>query len=142
MTQVSFPESHLDILENEMQAMLSTIRHKDGLISTNPVMFDWDGEFIRISSLKQRVKYKNLLTNPSITFCVVSSKDPTRYIEVRGHAELIDDDDSSIFLGFWKKQTGMDEFPFDDDNAQRVVIKIIPEQISSPLLYGGKLSAK
>lgn len=42
-----------------MLAMVSTIGYKDGLISTNPVTFDWDGEHVRLSTLKSRVKYRN-----------------------------------------------------------------------------------
>ena len=46
--------------EPHLLATVSTIRHQDGLISTNPVGFDWDGEFVRLSTLKSRVKYRNL----------------------------------------------------------------------------------
>ena len=66
MSDVYVPQSHLHILETAIQGMLSTIRHKDGLISTNPVGFDWDGEFVRISTLKARVKYANLLADPGL----------------------------------------------------------------------------
>src|SRR5512139_4309233 len=96
MSDVHVPESHLHILETAIQGMLSTIRHKDGLISTNPVGFDWDGEFVRISTLKSRVKYRNLVANPQITFCVVDPQMPTRYIEIRGIAEITEDPQGTL----------------------------------------------
>ena len=134
------PDSHLDILENEFIAMTSTIRHKDGLVSTNPVTFDWDGEQLRFSTLKQRVKYRNLLANPQITICIMSSENVTRYIEIRGHAELEDDPEGAFQQAVWKKHTGEDEFTLDPPGSERVIVTVVPEQVSTPTLYGGQLS--
>jgi PPOX class probable F420-dependent enzyme len=134
------PESHLDIMEG-FQATVSTVRHRDGLISTTPVTFDWDGEFVRFSTLKSRVKYNNLLANPQITLCIISPSDFTRYIEIRGTAELTDDPGGEFNLAIFQRLTGMEEFPYDEPDAQRVTVKIIPSQISTPSLYGGQLSS-
>jgi PPOX class probable F420-dependent enzyme len=136
---VTIPDSHLDIVEQEYLAMVSTIRHRDGYISTNPVSIDWDGEYVRFSTLKQRVKYKNLLANQQITLCITSSTDPTRYIEIRGTAELVDDPEAAFQQAMWKRFTGEDEFPYDPPGAERVIVKIVPQQISTPSLYGGQL---
>jgi PPOX class probable F420-dependent enzyme len=138
---VTIPKSHLDIVEQEYLAMVSTIRHQDGLISTNPVSIDWDGEFVRFSTLKKRVKYKNLLANPQITLCITSSSDTTRYIEIRGTAELTDDPQAAFQRAMWKRFTGEDEFPYDPPGAERVIVRIEPQQISTPSLYGGQMSA-
>ncbi len=132
------PESHRNILETAVQGMMSTIRHADGLVSTNPVGFDWDGEYVRISTLKSRVKYANLRANPQITFCVVDPLAPTRYIEIRGHAELIDDPGGELNRQIYRRHTGQ-EFDLDAPDAERVIVKIIPSQVSAPTLYGGKL---
>ena len=134
------PESHLDIMKG-FQATVSTMRHRDGLISTTPVSFDWDGEFVRFSTLKSRVKYKNLLANPQITLCIISPDDFTRYIEIRGTAELTDDPEGKFNRAIFQRLTGMEEFPYDEEGAQRVTVKIIPSQISTPTLYGGQLSS-
>lgn len=136
----TIPASHLDIMEG-FQATVSTVRHRDGLISTTPVTFDWDGEFVRFSTLKSRVKYKNLLANPQITLCIVSPEDFTRYIEIRGTAELSDDPGGQFNLAIFQRLTGMDEFPYDEPGAERVTVKIIPSQISTPSLYGGQLAS-
>jgi len=139
-TAIIIPASHLDIVEQEYLAMVSTIRHQDGLISTNPVSIDWDGEFVRFSTLKQRVKYKNLLASPQITLCITSSKDSTRYIEIRGTAELMDDPGGAFQRVMWKRFTGEDEFPYDPPGAERVIVKIVPLQVSTPTLYGGRMT--
>lgn len=136
----TIPDSHLDIVEQEYLAMVSTIRHQDGLISTNPVSIDWDGEFVRFSTLKQRVKYRNLLANPQITLCITSSKDSTRYIEMRGTAELQDDPGGAFQRAMWKRFTGEDEFNYDPPGAERVIVKIVPIRVSTPSLYGGQMT--
>ena len=78
---------------------LSTLRHTDGRISTNPVSYRWNGAEIEISTLKERMKYKNMVADPRATLCVVSPRDPMHYVEL---------------------------------------IYLTPEQVSSPLLYGGQ----
>jgi hypothetical protein len=86
LPEAPIPDTHVGILETALLATVSTISHKDGLISTNPVGFDWDGEYVRLSTLKSRVKYRNLVANPQVTFCAVDPKMPMRYIEIRGSA--------------------------------------------------------
>ena len=141
MTEVRIPATHVGILETALLAMVSTIRHKDGLISTNPVGFDWDGEYVRLSTLKSRVKYRNLMANPQITFCVVDPQMGTRYIEIRGHAQLSDDPEGSLNRKMFRRMTGK-EFDLDESGAERVIIKIIPTQVSTPALYGGRLDRR
>jgi PPOX class probable F420-dependent enzyme len=136
----SVPETHLDILKQEVQGVVSTVRHSDGRISTNPIAFDWDGEQLRFSTLKQRVKYHNLVADPRITVCVTSSQDPTRYVEIRGRAELQDDPLGAFQLALWQRMTGEQEFNFDPPGAQRVTVTIVAEQVSAPSLYAGQLS--
>lgn len=132
------------LLRSTFFAMLSTIRHTDGLISTNPVGFVWDGECIRISTLKSRIKYKNLRANSLVTFCLMSPTNIMSYIEVRGHATLTDDVDRSFSRLQFMTGSGGQEPPADMDppEAERVIITIHPQQVSSPTLYGGRFDQK
>ena len=141
MPDTRMPATHVGILESALLATVSTIRHEDGLISTNPVGFDWDGEFVRLSTLKSRVKYRNLAANPLITFCVVDPQMQTRYIEIRGCAELVDDPEGALNRKMFRRMSGR-EFDLDEPGAERVIIKIIPTQVSTPTLYGGRLDRR
>jgi hypothetical protein len=139
LPEAPIPESHVGILENALFAVISTISYKDGLISTNPVGFDWDGDYVRISTLKSRVKYRNLLSNAQITFCAVDPAMGTRYIEIRGYGEIRDDPEKSLA----KKIAGGSWTPeMDGPDAERVIIKIVPTQVSTPTLYGGQLDQR
>jgi len=132
------------LLRSNFVGLLSTIRHNDGLISTNPVGFVWDGERIRISTLKSRLKYKNLLADPRVTFCLMSPQNIMSYIEVRGHALLEDDPDRSFSRLQFRYGSGGQEPPADLDppEAERAIIIIQPRQVSSPTLYGGRFDQK
>tara|TARA_R110002110_G_scaffold153886_1_gene347456 strand:- start:44 stop:478 length:435 start_codon:yes stop_codon:yes gene_type:complete len=136
--QKSVPESHKAILETAVFAFVSTIRVKDQLISTNPVGFDWDGATFRFSTLKSRIKYRNLQADSRITICVLDPVNPTRYVEIRGHAELADDPDGSLNQKIYRKNMGRD-FDLDEPDAERVIVTVVAEQVSTPLLYGGRL---
>jgi len=94
---IAIPEHNHALLENSFFGVLTTIRAKDGLLSSNPVGFVWDGQQIRISTLKSRLKYQNLAADDRVAFCVVSKTNVMDYVEIRGHASLEDDKDRSFF---------------------------------------------
>ena len=132
-------EQHEEILHSTFLGVLSTLRHNDGRISTNPVSFLWNGEEVEISTLKSRMKYKNLVANPAATICVTHPTNHMRYVEIRGTVRIVDDADRQYLRYQFKKLSG-EEPPEDMDppDAQRVIIYLRPEQVSSPVLYGGR----
>ena len=137
---IEIPESGHALLEKSAFGMLSTIRAKDCMISTNPVGFVWDGKYIRISTLKSRLKYQNIKCDSRISFCVISTKNIMNYIEIRGLATLDEDPDCTFSRRQFMEGTGGIEPPEDMDppGSERVIITIHPKQISSPTLYGGR----
>lgn len=138
--EIEIPEPHRQLLAANNYGLMSTIRHKDGLISTNPVSYVFDGECVRISTLKSRIKYDNLIANPLVTFCVVDQRDHTTYVELRGMATIEDDPDRSFLRRQFRETSGGEEAPADLDppGSSRVIVRIHPQQSSSPLLYGGR----
>ncbi len=136
--EIEIPEAHAAILAANTFGVVSTLREKDGLISTNPVSYVWDGECVRISTIKGRVKFANLLANPMITFCVVDREDIMKYVEIRGHASMTDDPDRTFLRSTF--EVGGMEMPenLDPPGTERVVIRIHPQRSSSPTLYGGR----
>lgn len=129
----SIPESHYDILDSLCSPVVCTQR-PDGLMSAHPVSIIWDGQYIRFSTLKDRAKYRNLLADPRITICVIHPDNDLHYVEVRGRAELEDDEDRSFVNRIAKKYMGLDAFPYDPPDARRVTVTIVPEQVSTPVM--------
>ena len=127
------PKTHYDILESKCSPIVCTVR-ADGKLSAHPVSIIWDGEYIRFSTLKDRMKYHNLLADPRVTLCAVHPSNELHYVEVRGRAEMEDDTDRSFVNSIAKKYMGMDNFPYDKPGVERVTVTIIPEQVSIPLM--------
>ena len=132
-------EQHEKILATTVIGSFSTLRKKDGRISTNPVSFLWNGKEFEISTLKGRVKYKNLAANPQATLCVISGEDPMHYVEIRGSVRLVDDPDRGLFKAHFRKVSGGVEAPpgMDPEGSERAMIVLTPEQVSSPVMYSG-----
>jgi hypothetical protein len=129
----TIPASHYDILESCCSPVVCTVR-PDGFLSAHPVSIIWDGEYVRFSTLKDRMKYKNLLADPRITLCVIHPDNDLHYIEIRGRAEMAEDVDRSFVNSIAKKYMAMDEFPFDPPDAERITVTVHPEQISTPVM--------
>jgi PPOX class probable F420-dependent enzyme len=133
-------QQHESILNSTVIGCFSTVRHNDGRVSTNPVSFLWNGSEFEISTLKGRMKYKNMLANAQVSLCVVSPRDPMHYVEVRGSVRLEDDPDRALFTPHFTRVSGGVEPPegMDGPGAERVMVYLTPEQVSSPVLYGGQ----
>lgn len=137
--EVEIPGQYHAFLEEHFLAMLTTLR-ADGMLSTNPIGYVWDGRQIRVSTLKSRMKYKNILRDDRICFCVQSPTNPMDYLEVRGHATVEDDPDRSFFREQFRRGMGGEEPPADLDapDAERVIIVLHPKQVSAPKVYGDR----
>lgn len=125
------PVSHHDILVDRPTGHLATIR-PDGRLSVSPVSLMWDGTHVRVSTVKSRQKYRNLVADPRCAISIPHRNNPNRYVELRGIAELNDDVDRSFINSIARHYLGMDEYPFDVPDAERVTITIHAEQVSAP----------
>ncbi|MEE4659412.1 MAG: PPOX class F420-dependent oxidoreductase [Halieaceae bacterium] len=136
--EIPIAEKYHDFLNSHFLAMLTTMR-ADGMLSTNPVGYVWDGQRIRISTLRSRMKSKNILHDSRVCFCVQSPTNPMDYVEVRGHATLEEDPDRSFFREQFRRGMGGEDPPegMDPPDAQRVIVVIHPTQVSAPKVYGG-----
>ncbi|MEM1114007.1 MAG: pyridoxamine 5'-phosphate oxidase family protein [Pseudomonadota bacterium] len=140
MSRKELTERQIAVLNATFLGCLSTLRQKDGFVSTNPVSFHWTGEEVEISTLKNRMKYKNLVADSRATFCVIDPANHMNYVELRGSVRFVDDPGGAMMRERFYALTG--EYPPDDldpEGAERVMIYLLPEQVSSPVLYAGRL---
>ena len=112
-------------------AHMSTVR-ADGRLSTNPVGVLLEDGYLKISTTKDRVKYRSLVADPRIALSIPYPDNPNRYLEVRGRAVLSDDTDRSFIDHIARTTMGMDRYPFDRPGTERVIVTVIAEQMSSP----------
>ena len=77
------PASHLDLVECPPIAALTTVM-RDGSPQTSVVWCDFDGECVRVNTMRGFAKERNMRRNPRVTLLCFDPRDPLRYLEVRG----------------------------------------------------------
>jgi PPOX class probable F420-dependent enzyme len=128
---VEIPERAHDLLTDRPIGHVATVR-RDGRLSVNPVALIFDGQQVRISTTKDRVKYRNLLADPRIAISVPHRNNPNLYIEIRGTARLEDDVDRKFVDQIAQRYMDKDHYDIDPPGAERVVVTIEAEQVSMP----------
>jgi len=132
------PEAVVELFDGKLRVgFMSTIR-PDGHAAIVPIGVMIHDGLLRISSRTDTAKVRNLLRNPNISVCVTDPEDPTRYVTIRGKAELADDIDRAFVNWMARTHMGVDEYPYEPADIARVVITVHPERFSMPKVHGGK----
>jgi PPOX class probable F420-dependent enzyme len=84
------PASHRDLLTRPICGVLTTML-PDGQPCSCLVWADFDGECARVNTTLERRQGRNLLRNPKVSLLVVDPADTSRFLQVRGEAELVTD---------------------------------------------------
>ena len=129
------PESHKHLLNGDVHARLGTIM-PDGRPQVHPVWCDYDGEYVRVNTLKGRQKDKNLKERRYATLLLVDPDDPYFWMEIRGHvAKRIengeaDAQDADAHIDkLAQKYLGEETFPGREEGHVRVMYKIAPDRV-------------
>lgn len=77
------PIDFLDLVNGPRVAALSTVM-PDGQPQTTVVWCDFDGTYIRVSTIHGFRKEKNMRANPKVTLLCFDPRQPLRFIEIRG----------------------------------------------------------
>ena len=92
--------------------------------------FLFDGENIRFTHTKKRVKFRNLQLNPAMTLSVTDVHDRYRYVELRGRlSEVIDDPTGSFYQVLDRRYGAVDDSPAPTDAADRVILAMAIEVV-------------
>jgi PPOX class probable F420-dependent enzyme len=77
------PASHRDLAECPPVAALTTVTPQ-GYPQTSVVWCDFDGQCLRVNTMRGFAKERNMRHNPRVTLLCYNSRQPNRYLEVRG----------------------------------------------------------
>ncbi len=130
----TIPGTHRDLLASDT-AILATVG-PDGRPQLTAVWFLADDDAVRISLSSTRQKLKNLRANPAVTFFVLDRAAPTRYLEIRGDAELADDPGYEFAAEVGRKY-GADLRAYDGAGDERVVVTIRPVRVNAVDMAAG-----
>jgi PPOX class probable F420-dependent enzyme len=122
------PESHRDLLELPV-ATFATVG-PDGRPQLSEVWFLAEDGDLKLSLNTVRQKVRNLQRQPACTLFLLDLSNPYRYLEVRGDAELVPDDDYA-FADRVGAKYGTDLRTMDQPGEQRVVVTVRPSRINA-----------
>ena len=91
------PATHRDLVECPPVAALSTIM-ADGSPQTSVVWCDYDGEYVRINTMRGFAKERNMRRDPRVTILAYDPRQPLRYLEVRGTVVEMTEDGAARHL--------------------------------------------
>ena len=138
---ISIPQSHRDLLERPIHAVLTTMM-PDGQPQSSLVWCDYDGEHILISTTCERQKGKNMAANPKVTLLITDPNDGNRYVEVRGDViEMTEVGAIALANKLTREYTGKTRFYGDiyaveqQYRENRVLCKIWPKKITLDAIF-------
>jgi PPOX class probable F420-dependent enzyme len=82
------PLSHLDLLTRQVCGVFTTLGH-DGQPQSTLVWVDLDRECALVNTTLERQKGRNLVANPKVSLLVVDPGNTSRFLQIRGDAELV-----------------------------------------------------
>jgi PPOX class probable F420-dependent enzyme len=82
------PGSHIDLLTRPLVGVFTTML-PDGQPQSSLVWVDHDGACARVNTTLERRKGRDLLSDPLVSLLVVDPDDTSRFIQIRGVAELV-----------------------------------------------------
>lgn len=134
------PDTHIDLLREPVHAVLTTMM-PDGQPQSNIVWCDYDGTHVRVNTTRERQKGKNIQANPKVTLLVIDRHDAGRWIEVRGEAELTEENALEHLDELTRQYTKHPHYygyiyPLKQrEKETRVICKIKPKKINLDAIH-------
>jgi PPOX class probable F420-dependent enzyme len=91
------PRSHVDLAECPRVAALTTLM-ADGSPHTSVVWCDFDGECLRVNTMRGFQKERNMRRDPRVTLLCYDPRRKLRYLEVRGFVVDMTQSDAATHL--------------------------------------------
>jgi PPOX class probable F420-dependent enzyme len=134
------PASHLDLLTRPICGVFTTLGH-NGQPQSTLVWVDLDGGRALVNTTLQRQKGRNLLGNQKVSLLVVDPGNTSRFIQIRGNAELVTEGAHEHIDALTRKYTGHPAYyGYIYPEAQqlretRVICRIHPRRITLDAIH-------
>jgi|HubBroStandDraft_5_1064220.scaffolds.fasta_scaffold340325_2 PPOX class probable F420-dependent enzyme len=131
---VIFDESTRTLLDGKNFATVATL-NPDGGPQASVVWFrraddQRAGDVIEFSVTVDKRKARNLLRDPRISVTVYDTANPYQSVEIRGVAELVEDQAKELPLALSQRYLGADPPP-EPDEVKRLIVRVIPERVNA-----------
>lgn len=135
------PSSHLDLLSAPVIGVLTTLM-PGGQPHSCLVWVDHDGECARVNTTLQRRSGANLRADPRASLLMVDPDNTSRYVQLRGHAELVRDGAIEHLDALTRKYTRHPCFyghvyPREQrERETRVIVRLHPRRVTVDAIHG------
>jgi PPOX class probable F420-dependent enzyme len=124
---MTLPDKAKQLLDGKNLVAMTTL-NADGSPQTTPVWVGRDGDDILISTVKDRLKGRNVARDPRISVMIINPDDWQSYFEFSGTAVVTDDPTSQLINDLAHKYIDAD-YTFDPPGAQRIIVRLSPEKV-------------
>ena len=121
------PELLITLLDHNTFFVLSTVG-RDGTPQSSVIWATREDDEIVFSTIRGRLKTRNMERNPRVSLCAFDPSDPYRYVEVQGTVSLTEDGGPELIQELSRKYDGADFRESDPANI-RVVCRVRPTKI-------------
>ena len=124
--QITLNEAARAVLDGPHIAAIAT-SNADGRPQSSVVFIKRDGDTVVFSTIKGRLKTRNMTRDPRISLLVADKQHP-RYLEIRGTVEITADPEKRLLYEMYDRHMGGMPPPPEPD-AERLIVRIKPEKI-------------
>jgi PPOX class probable F420-dependent enzyme len=134
------PDSHLDLLTRPVHAVLTTMG-SDGQPQSSLVWVDVQDGVAVVDTTLERQKGRNMVANPKVSLLVVDPDNTSRYLQIRGDAELVTEGALDHLDVVTRKYTGYPAFygyvyPVEQQAREtRIICRIHARRISLDAIH-------
>ena len=122
---LTLSESAREVLDGPHIAVLAT-SNADGPRDRR-VFVKRDGDAVVFSTIKGRLKTRNMARDPRVSLLVVDWA-KGRYIEIRGSVEITDDPEKRLLYEMYDRYMGGTPPP-PEPEAERLIVRITPQRV-------------
>jgi PPOX class probable F420-dependent enzyme len=113
------------LLDGPHTAILAT-SNAAGQPQSSVIFVKRDGDSVVFSTIKGRLKTRNMTRRPSVSLLVLS--DGGRWVDIRGSVEITDDPDKLLLQEMYARYMH-GQTPPPEPDAERLMVRITPEQV-------------
>ncbi|MGH9250036.1 MAG: PPOX class F420-dependent oxidoreductase [Acidimicrobiales bacterium] len=123
---VGLPDMARRLSDAPTYVVLTTL-NPDGSPQSSVVWVRRDGDDLLMSTIRGRLKTRNMERDPRVTVCGYDPGDPFQYVEVRGTVTLVDEGGDALIDELNRKYTGG---PWTVRPGEiRVVVRLTPTRV-------------
>lgn len=104
----------------------------DGSPQVTPVWVDTDGTHLIFNTAAGRQKTRNMERDAKVAVSIADQQNPYTWVQIRGRVVEVTGEGADAHIDkMAKKYLNQDSYPFRREGEQRLIVKVLPEHVSS-----------